>query len=166
MYFCSRASGKSGTALPTKRSSRWPASFLFTVNSFMSTSIHALSLKRNKKDDPKGRLFRPPKPVKQKYSQQSKLQYAAGELEGTRSRSNWISSHQKRLTRLFDEHSEIFCENSFSQKMWRFFEAHKKSTTLCELRKRQPVWLPFKSISTSQIYYAMPFTVMQTMPAK
>ncbi|HCQ75103.1 MAG TPA: hypothetical protein DIT84_09880 [Clostridiales bacterium] len=132
----------------------------------MSTSIHALSLKRNKKGDPKGRLFRPPKPVKQKYSQQSKLQYAAGELEGTRSRSNWISSHQKRLTRLFDEHSEIFCENSFSQKMWRFFEAHKKSTTLCELRKRQPVWLPFKSISTSQIYYAMPFTVMQTMPAK
>ena len=32
--------------------------------------------------------------------------------------------------------------------------------------KRQPVRLPFKSISISQIYYAMPFMVMQTMPAK
>jgi len=36
-------------------------------------------------------------------------------------------SHQKRLKngfisfiRLFDERSEIFCENLFLQKMWRF----------------------------------------------
>jgi hypothetical protein len=50
-----------------------------------------------------------------------------GSARGVSPRSQLDHSHQKRLKkrfisfiRLFDERSEIFCENLFLQKMWRF----------------------------------------------
>ena len=44
---------------------------------------------------------------------------AAGEFEGARPASSWIIAIKNVRYGLFDERSEIFRENLFSQKMWR-----------------------------------------------
>ena len=47
-------------------------------------------------------------------------------MRGTRSRLKLDYSHQKRLLRLFDEHSEVFCEATLHKKCG-VFEACKKA---------------------------------------
>ena len=61
---------------------------------------------------------------------QKKDNRAAGELEGAKAplEIGLIAIKNAWFIRLFDERSEIFRENLFSQKMWRF-EAWKKSQT-------------------------------------
>ena len=54
---------------------------------------------------------------------------AAGEFEGVRPALSWIIAIKNVRYGLFDERSEIFRENLFSQKMWRFLKRVKKSRT-------------------------------------
>ena len=50
---------------------------------------------------------------------------AAGEFEGVRPALSWIIAIKNVRYGLFDERSEIFRENLFSQKMWRFLKREK-----------------------------------------
>ena len=56
---------------------------------------------------------------------------AAGEHEGAKAplAIRLIAIKNAWFIRLFDERSEIFRENLFSQKMWRFLKRAKKSQT-------------------------------------
>ena len=58
---------------------------------------------------------------------QKKDNRAAGELEGAKAplEIGLIAIKNAGFIRHFDERSEIFCENLFSQKMWRFCSVQK-----------------------------------------
>ena len=62
---------------------------------------------------------------------QKKDNRAAGELEGAKAplEIGLIAIKNAWFIRLFDERSEIFRENLFSQKMWRFWSVQKKAQT-------------------------------------
>ena len=51
------------------------------------------------------------------------------EPQRERSRLKLDYSHQKRLLRLFDKHSEVFCEAALHKKCGVFFSVSKKHET-------------------------------------
>ena len=58
-------------------------------------------------------------------------------MRGTRSRLKLDYSHQKRLLRLFDEHSEIFREAKLHKKCGVFLKRSKKSYDFFDTLKKQ-----------------------------
>ena len=57
-------------------------------------------------------------------------------MRGTRSRLKLDYSHQKRLLRLFDEHSEVFCEALLHKKCGVIRSVQKSHRTFLHAEKR------------------------------
>ncbi len=73
-------------------------------------------------------------------------------MRGTRSRLKLDYSHQKRLLRLFDEHSEVFCEAALHKKCGVFLKRAKKSQDFFHAEKTLMFDISVFSLESSVLF--------------